>query len=172
MNELVKVYSYRRSGTNLLCGLLYINYYPGEEMWSGEDRHPNKIFIDDEGLTGKRNKWGSLFGSHRSVLPGNIDNAIYIYRDVDSTCESYYRYLKGLGNIQTLKFTDWRDGLFIREEIKRHHNTFLKSGIYAVKMEDLINKPIYELGKIEDHFGLYRKDPLKLLERRVGWFPK
>lgn len=172
------VYSYRRSGTNLLCAYLYVNFYDGVDMWSVADSNPLKIFYDDEGQPHVRNKWSDLFGSHDSFPAsdegeGSIERAMYIKRDRDATARSLYRFSRVIGEIEKdYEYEDWLESRDILSAIDSHHETAESLGLYTVDFEDLVRRPYTALESIANRFNLAPVRPkLRLIRTRVGWNP-
>lgn len=181
-NKIMKVYSHRRSGTNFLCGLLYVNYYKGIDMKSEEETTiSGRYFVSSEGLKVRYNEWGDLFGSHSSHPPKNLDlsTSLYIRRDPVDTAYSLYARSKKRRKEEQLvdkTFSEYVNrkqdgGLTIIESIEKHHKNWEKTGVYIIDYEDLCENPIKVLEKIEEKFGLVRMNPEIQMVGKVGWTP-
>jgi len=173
MNKIVKVYSHKRSGTNFLCGLLYINYYKGMSLESGEDHTgiEGKFFVTLNGNEVNYNQWGKLFGSHELTPPPNLDlsSSIYIKRDPVDTAYSLYNLPITKKNFCG-SFEDYiNTGILKRIEL--HHKNWEGSGIYTVEYEHLYYDVVGTLEKIESNFGLSRINPDVQMIGKVGWTP-
>jgi hypothetical protein len=173
-NEIVKVYSHRRSGTNILCALLYVNYYKADytDMWGPTDMDQRKMFYDEEGQPHARCKWADIFGSH-DTFPVDSKNAIYIKRNPLNTAKSLYRFYKNLHRIPGhTSFKEWEKNGHIIRGIKKHHEQAQKLDIYTVTYEELTKDQIGTLEHIQDHFKLKPiHDQLKPIRSKVGWNP-
>lgn len=176
----VRVYSYRRSGTNLLCAYLFKNFYEGTDMWrgaetrSGPDLDMNKMFYDDEGQISSRNKWAILFGGHgvEDLTRADVDRSIYLYRNEMDTARSLYRFHDSLGRIEDgMKFKDWMRRYAVKESIRVHHRIGL-GRLFSIRYEDLTGKPERTMERIAEWFGLEPvRDNWVLIRNKVGWNP-
>jgi hypothetical protein len=165
MNEIIRVHSHPRSGTNYLCKLMKINFYPDLDTtvrgavghWS--DRKP--VVTD----------YGKVFGSHS---PNPIkDKCLYIYRDGRAVAYSCWRSTgiihRNMKKLSFLEFLttplDWYGspsnrvpkGPTIVESWYRHVSTWKGStslGVHFVRYEDLLKHPVEILGGIAARFGL------------------
>lgn len=173
MNKLVKVYSHRRSGTNFLCGLLYVNYYNGIDMRSDTEREiKGRYFQTLEGEKVRYNQWAGLFGSHSPIPPHDlfISNSIYMRRDPVDTAYSLYRRAD-----LDMTFKEYLDEKFkgktIIEHIEEHHRNWEQTKIYIVDYEDLYKYLFSTMEKIEKRFDLKRLNPEIQTIGKVGWNP-
>lgn len=181
MNNLVKIYSHYRSGTNMLCGMLYINFWPGHNL-STPDGNDGAYFITHTGERTFYNPWGQLFGSHKLNCEYNPKRSIYIYRNINDVVLSMYNRLDkrralGLENSNMRQFrtaTLWRvhrRNVTLSEYVKYHQETWLARGVYAVRFEDVLDHPTEAVIKIGNKFGLKPVgNEIRLLPHRVGWF--
>lgn len=175
-NELVKVYSFRRSGTNVLCALLHENFYYGEDMKGPVDMDPLKMYRRLDGSVSSRSPYGALFGSHdRFPHIEDIGRALYIRRDAYDTAYSLYNFYRGLRRIPDIPFREYVDGSGVLEQIRCHHRTALQLGLFTVTYEELTECPESTratLERISRHFRLTRQPPQwVLIDQRIGWNP-
>lgn len=190
-SEFVKVWSHRRSGTNFLCGLLYVNFYDGWMNPGAVDDDPRgKEFVTQRGDIQHHNEWADLFGGHEIVPPGDFKPGrdIYIKRNVLDTAFSCYNakfvwdFVPGFkGFNENMSFDEflatkfpWFDtGLMtVVDRIKLHHANWEKAGVYIVNYEDLVADPITVLKQLAERFDLTPLTDFKTLDRLVGWSPK
>ena len=103
MNEIVKVYSHERSGTNLLCEALYQNYFSNNEKvnfkYKADINVIKKTYTrDNETANLLENPSIYLFGDHehfaKSTARYNTKKSIYIYRNPKDTLYSLYNLTK------------------------------------------------------------------------------
>ena len=151
MNEIIKVHSHPRSGTNYLCKLMKVNFYPDfDASVSGVSGHwsDRKPSVTD---------YGKLFGSHS---PTSIrDKCLYIYRDGRAVAYScwnstgiIHRDMKKLSFLDFLTAPlDWygspgnriSQGPTIVESWYRHVMSWTKNkslGVHLVNYEELVNR--------------------------------
>lgn len=161
----LKVYGHMRSGNNLLMCCLKYNFYPDEDLSSRVDTNPKKVCTWPDGHTERKTPWGKLFGGHMSD-PRTVDlhDAVYIYRNVEDTIDSYIAFVVSLGRGAPERGN-------VREQINRHHTNWIDNA-YTVKYEDLLTDHVSVLKGIADHFGLSYPSEWYFPERKIGWNPR
>lgn len=194
MSNLIKVFSWPRSGTNLLMSLLKERYYPKLDLSAGTGNEVD--FFDYEGKKTALSPWLLLLGGHwydpQAAIENNhlddINKSIYIYRDFKNILASLWLLRKFQLN-RGLDIEDYPTfGEFIRGKmpIKNKKNKvpdisriemwkwsikkWANFGCYTVKYEDLVDNPNLELSKIDYHFKM---NPLsyKTTSNPVGYNP-
>jgi len=180
--KLVKVYSFPRSGTNMIEALLKINFYPDQDLgvegewghWSNRKKFKEPV------------PFGLLFGSHHYV---DADNSIYIYRDGRAVAYSLWKsegflnpYLKSLNFSDFIRCKlDWKNSpgypaqpprQTVFEQWYDHVNWYLTRTrkINLVRYEELVMFPDRIVEQIATRFGL-SFESFKPLEERVGPSP-
>jgi hypothetical protein len=174
MNDIIKVWSFRRSGTNYLCGTLYINFYQDRELEvTQEDDDRNKIFNTNDKIKIHYNKWKFIFGGHHFHPPKNLDlkRNIYIKRDPLDTAYSLYAFRKD-HEAKGLTFKEYIDKFDLIQKVKDHNDIWEATGIYTVHYEDIYENTAKVMEEVEKHFGLKRLNTdIISLDCKVGWNP-
>jgi hypothetical protein len=159
----LKVYGFYRSGNNYLMSLLKFNFYPNDDTASGVDDDELKLCTWPDGSKKRFTPWGKLFGSHECIdmkdawekvfghhndsAPAftmssvDLNNAIYIKRDVKDTVESFMSFWKSLGR----QLPNPND---VEDVVQKHHSIW-QGVCYTVVYEELVDDPIRELEKIQ-----------------------
>jgi len=169
-NKMIKVFAYKRSGTHFLMSSLYYNYYNDQDL--SEVMYRKFIWYDDEGEHRSRKikmKWLKLFGGHvnANVLSKEIiyNRNIYLYRDGRDVLVSMWKML------QTDKeFLEWLNKSLI-ELWWENVNAWLKTNIFKVSYNELINDFENTMKKIEKSFCLKRLNIKLIKPGKVGWNP-
>lgn len=184
MNEIVKVYSHERSGTNLLCEVLYQNYFSNNEKvnfkYKADINIIKKTYTrDDETANFLENPSIYLFGDHehfaKSTARYNTKKSIYIYRNPKDTLYSLYNVSKqglpwGEKISNNLQFKEWLTAEKINNW-KNHVLNFQKN-VYYIKYEDLINDHEKALKRIEKQFNIKKIIPHSYFPSKlIGWLP-
>lgn len=183
MNELIKVYSHPRSGTNLLMKSLNINFYDGIDLSTkGQMGHWNSrepIECDS----------GKLFGNHLFYTNDN-GSKIYIYRDCRDVIISLWKsrnfinldYHNKLDLYDFLNYKlDWmgspsqkcEPSLTVTEHWYNHVNTWMVDykDCFFVRYEDLVLNYEKTILDISEHFNLKRPKEIKTVNSLVGPSP-
>jgi len=160
---MLKVCSYRRSGTHYLMALMAKNFRFKDdlemEMYT-EDAH--KWATSDKTL--EKVPWGKLFDTHKEYSGAEIEELIYIYRHPVEVFRSLWEFEGKPGTINEFvtdkKITDWR----------KHVESYINAGVFPVRYDYLCALPVRMLTDIGTYFGLKLVDgeyhPVK---ERVGW---
>jgi len=164
---MVKVCSYKRSGTHWLMALMACNFRYDEDL-SLTAHSDGRRWV----LTGHKKArvpWGKLFLTHDPIEKVKHDKSkiIYIHRhplDVMRSLWEFHGKPKGLCDY----VTD-----YMINEWKNHVEGYINDGIYSISYADLQMKPVKTLQEICTHFGFVLEDgkyhPVK---KRVGWAEK
>lgn len=174
---MVKVYSHKRSGTNFLLATLYKNFEFNDVsrmITTTKDTYDDFLHIDEDNgapiYKGNNVTWrhpySKLNGDHKPCRVAK-PNMIYIVRDPRDTLLSLFNLKGSVG-----KFKDWLNPNRIKNWYN-HVNSYVNKGVYIVKYEDLMTDFENTMTKIEENFGLKRKnDSFEMIDDLVGWAPK
>lgn len=185
MNQIVKVFSHPRSGTNLLRTLMKKNLYHDMDVSSGPGQWghwSNRVWKDGDDQ-------GQLSGYHQPRAVKGIP-AIYIYRDGRAVCLSVWRSKNfNAPDLALVPFSDFLQAHMdwagtpgarcepvrsIVEHWQIHVISWMcihGSNVFPVRFEELVTKPKKVIREISEYFNLQRKTPFEPVTKLVGPSP-
>ena len=199
MNKKLQVYSHVRSGTHFLMSSLKNNFYQTQDLstsvqkfghWSEQSDY-KRFFTNIEGKNSYVCEWGGLFGGHNytpTTKSWSKQNSIYIARDGRDVVVSMY-------NMSSFRSAEDQDKSFenyIRSNLDwtgapekrvepfqnpiKHWcesvSSWLESGVYTVKYEDMITNFDDVMIKIANNFQLSCEKAEFVSPPLVGLDPK
>jgi len=166
VSDMLKVCSYRRSGTHYLMALCAANFKFKEDLSIEAMTEQDNKWLGD-GKTKAVVPWGKLFLTHGNYGTALEENMIYIYRHPVDVFRSLWEFL---GKKQTL--VEFVTEAKI-EEWKAHVDGYINAGVYSVRYDRLCAMPVATLNDIKNHFELKLKDgEFHPITERVGWKEK
>ena len=169
MHYMLKVHSYKRSGTNLLMALLSVNFDFGCDLSGYGNTYSGNKWIE----SGKEETiipWGKLCGQHdyhQKIQKGILDERIYIYRHPLDVMRSYWEFQGKLESLNEFccasRIVNW----------KFHVEGFINGGVYLVRYDELCANPNMQMDNIRNHWNLKTIDGnFHPITKRVGWKEK
>lgn len=190
-NDIIKVYSFMRSGTNFLIHSMYQNFYkdsgilasPSEMVKGGNDvLEYYQGFESDKGELDHHNKYMRLFGSHDKYNKQRCcaDRSIYIIRNPYDCMHSLYILETSKDSMswhsnsdKDISYEKWLVDKRVPKSWKEHVTSYAKSGIMLVRYEDLKSNYENEINRIKQAFNLdLVRDKIVRIDKKVGWSAK
>jgi len=165
---MVKVCSYRRSGTNYLMALMALNFRFDEDLKEeAESESGNKWILS--GKTKDIIPWGKLFGTHNEYNGAiNVAETIYIYRHPIDVLRSLFEFVHNPGTSINNFVTDTRIKAW-----KDHVDGYINAGAFPVRYDQLCTMPVKTLTEISKRFEIPLADgDYCPISQRVGWAEK
>jgi len=155
------IHSIRRSGTHLLMASIYNNFVLPDMSREIESNFRTFNGIETKGKV--KGPWFKLFGGHYAGNAVRVGKDIFIYRH---PVKCFYSLWVFSNEPPVEQWLSKKNLLHWKSEIEKVQ----KSGILAIRYEDLINRFSWVMEQIQGYTGLTpKREPYKPLERPVGW---
>lgn len=165
-SDMLKVCSYRRSGTHYLMALLAANFKFKENLEQVASTEYGNKWVQS-GKDCENVPWGKLFGTHSVHNATEHRHLLYIYRHPVDVMRSLWEFHGKPGTLTEFvtpeKIRDW----------KRHVSSYIDANVYSVRYDQLCATPISVLDGIRKRFELKLIDgEFHPVKERVGWKEK
>ena len=168
---MIKVCSYRRSGSHLLMASLAANFNFAEDLSRELHSHGRKWITEGSSITVPLGTkvivpWGKLFGTRKMDTTDINDPILYIIRNPLDVMRSCYEFDGCRGTINEYA-TDERIQYWL------DHVNYFTANHASVQYESLVTLPIKTIQDIQKVFQLHQKQPhIEVIDRNVGWKAK